>query len=142
MMPRGSVLVVEGDPAVLRLLAEVLGERYSVGLADCTETALARLSASLPDLLMTDCVLLGGGLHALLGRAEAADVPILLTSGHPEMIARYAAGPYPFLAKPFKLTDLLELVGVTIGMGRIANSEAPLARASALGRSIHGPAYC
>ena len=115
MVPGGSVLLVEGDPYVLQLLAEVLSERYLVSLAARTETALAMLSASLPDLLITDCVLCGGGLDALLGKAEGEGVPILLTCGHPEMIKQYAAGPHPFLAKPFELVDLLKLVGVLIG---------------------------
>ena len=59
------------------------------------------LNASQPDLLIANVLLPGGGDGARLAEeACRIDVPTLLISGHPEVIAKQETQGLPFLAKP------------------------------------------
>lgn len=117
-MQQASMLVVENDAAVRELLAAVLGEHYAVTLADCATGGIEALRKELPDLLIADCIVPGGGLNQLLAKAEATGVPVLLTSGRPDQITRHERR-HAFLAKPYKLQDLLDIVGDILAMRRM-----------------------
>lgn len=79
-MGRLTVLVASGEAAVRRFIRAVLAEAdYRV--AECTdgETALARLFADGPDLLLVDLALPPqGGLHLLQRVRLHSDVPFML----------------------------------------------------------------
>jgi DNA-binding response OmpR family regulator len=108
-VPR-SLLVVEDDPPVRRLLAEVLTRAgYAVRTADDGLAALAAVEVEPPDLVLTDLVmprLDGVGLLARL-RAAGQRVPVVLISAYDDLAAAVAA---PFVAKPFAQRDLLAAI--------------------------------
>ncbi|MGH7995858.1 MAG: response regulator [Opitutaceae bacterium] len=116
---RETVLVVEDESVVRNLVMSALGRiGYRVIGAENGRRALEewkRHRAEI-DLLMTDVVMPGGpdGLElADLLRTESPDLPVLLTSGYHEQVARsgYAASPATqFLHKPYAMGKLLATV--------------------------------
>lgn len=124
---RESVLLVEDDPALLRLAADTLRARgYTVHAAPTAEAALAFASAhpSPLDLLVTDIVL--PGLNGLdLAARLAASRPalkVLLLSGYSDDAVSLRGTPAAgaaFLQKPYRLAELLRKVREVLeGAGR------------------------
>lgn len=119
-MVQPLILLVEGDPDIRHLVQEVLGEQYRVEAVGAAADAVAILSQSPPDAVVIECMLPGGGTETLLRQAEAAGLPVLLTSGHPGMIATYTDRGHAFLAKPYRMAQLLNAVATltrTRGLG-------------------------
>ena len=115
-----SILVVDDEPAVLRLIAQVLGERgYEVVALESAEKALAMTDAQLVrfQLVVSDYRLKGiDGLELLEKLKERApQVRRILMSGFvgasPEMLARVT---HAFLGKPFTPDGLARRVRETL----------------------------
>jgi signal transduction histidine kinase len=105
-----TVLVVEDEPPLRRLVARVLGEGgYRVFVAGTGPEALELLEdmEEPPDLLITDVVLPGGLQGNELASAFVAkvpDLPVLYMSGHPRDAIVHAGrldDGVAFLGKPF-----------------------------------------
>jgi CheY-like chemotaxis protein len=113
-----SVLVVEDDPALRRLVeAILLGAGYRVVSAATGDEALALLerSAGLPDLLFTDVVLPGMSGHDLARRVSerGPGVKVLFTSGYTDdadLREEVLEGRTSFLAKPYTPSSLARAV--------------------------------
>lgn len=113
---RVSVLVVEDEILISRLIAEVLSENgFAVHVAADGEEALSYLETGADiDVLFTDINLDGridGSMLARHVRARRPELPVVYCSG------RYTpadlAPPVPrsvFLAKPYDPTDLCRLL--------------------------------
>jgi len=111
-----SVLVVDDDPEIVRLLVDLLREEgHTVRGAHSLREALARAGSAPPDVALLDVSLPGEGLAAGLARLRARPgwerVPVVLCSGQErlEALAR-AVGAAGALRKPFNLDDVLDLV--------------------------------
>ena len=57
--------------------------------------------------MLLDCTLPGGLDPHLMPTADQSGVPVILMSGHPEMVERVAGAGRPFILKPFSLNCLL-----------------------------------
>lgn len=107
-----SVLVVDDEPAILRLLSAVIG---TLGLdtipAETAEHALEFLDSKVPDLIISDVRLPGISGDELAKRVKSnpclTSVPILLISAYQEPANHKADA---FIPKPFDLDRLLETV--------------------------------
>lgn len=105
-----SLLIVDDEPAILQLLAEILAdEGFVVHAVTDARQALVRALDAPPDLILTDLMMpfLDGRtfLAQLRAQPQTAVVPVLLMS---------AAGQVPdsaafdgFIAKPFTIDALL-----------------------------------
>jgi two-component system, OmpR family, phosphate regulon response regulator PhoB len=105
-----AALVVDDEPAILRLVAMVLrGLGFETLTAPDAETASRLLKSSKPDLIVTDVRLPGISGIELAKRVKAskrlARIPVLLMSAFGEPPAHEGDG---FIAKPFDLDDLEE----------------------------------
>lgn len=103
-----KVLLVDDEACLCGVLAEALQEHMGAEVV-CALTAglgarllgenhvnLAVIDALLPDARGVD-----------LARIVAEeDIPVLLTTGHPEIISRLEQYEFPYLAKPFRLNEL------------------------------------
>ena len=116
----GSVLVVEDDAPLRRMLGRVLEQlHYHVETAGSADEARATLrkSGTIPDLLVTDTVMPGAsGLefaHELLSKTPS--LRVLFVSGYPderevEERARAANERVAYLDKPFSIADLADAI--------------------------------
>ncbi len=130
--PGASILLVDDDPDVAEISAQLLGaEGYAVTRSQSGAAALALLDQGLaPDLLIADLAMPGiSGLRlAALARARRPGLPVLLATGYvnddPEAGFGGAENPgYPVLEKPFRADALLAAVRALL-----PPSDAPDAR--------------
>jgi DNA-binding response OmpR family regulator len=107
------VLVVEDDPLVGETIMAMLEDDFRATLVGDAATALTALTAPPPvQVMLLDCLLPGGGVLDLLDHADRLGVPVILTSGAEEAIARLG-GQRPALPKPFTSLELTALVRAT-----------------------------
>jgi CheY-like chemotaxis protein len=113
--PKGSVLVVDDDPAVARSLGRILGSICEVAQETCAKRALARIlagerfAAIIVDLHMGE--LSGVELHAAILREvpEQANRVVLLTGESAPMAP--AIPVHRVLTKPVPTEVLRSIVG-------------------------------
>jgi len=115
---RGCILVVDDEPLVAALLADILGlEGYEVETAKNGRDALKKIAARPYDLILSDLQmpeLDGVGLYQELARQQPSLLQRLaFVSGSTE-VPEYASFcgrmTIPLLSKPFALADLHHLV--------------------------------
>lgn len=104
------VLLSEGDPDVRRLLVLLL-ERlgHDVAILDGTPP-----EASACDLLLLEPASRSGLEHARLVRDAQPELPIICVSVLPPEAEFLSLGPLEYLAKPFALNELRDVVDRTL----------------------------
>jgi len=119
-VPAPLILVVDDDPDILEAVGEILAdEGYRVRRARDGQEALERLAAEPPALVLLDLMMpvMDGVAFARAMRAapEHAGIPVVVISadGHPGRAREVAADG--FLAKPFDIEALLEVVRQHVG---------------------------
>jgi PAS domain S-box-containing protein len=123
--PRARVLVADADPALLEVLAHVLGGRHEVAGERTARAALARLEADAFDAVLIDPNLPdrdGREVLAWIAEHRPALRDRVVVMGAPESGARDAgapagAAPGPRLSKPFRATEALEALDAVLGTG-------------------------
>jgi two-component system response regulator GlrR len=112
-VPRTSILVVDDDPDLLRLMQiRLTAAGYAVTTADSAERALAQASVTRPRLLVTDLRMGGMDGMALFEaiRAENPTLPVIILTAHgtiPDAVAAVNRGVFGYLTKPFDAKSLL-----------------------------------
>lgn len=122
---RATVLLVEDEPALLRLSAGMLrrmGCAVLEAASPAQALALAEARAEAPDLLLTDVIMPGmnGADLAALLRAKWPGIKVLYMSGYTaNIIARHGvvAEGIDFLQKPFEFGDLAARVLASLKAG-------------------------
>jgi two-component system, NtrC family, response regulator GlrR len=116
MTTKGKVLIVDDDPDLLRLLTFRLeGAGYAVESANSGERALARLSVSVPQLVITDLRMGGMDGMALFENIRKGHpaLPVIILTAHgtiPDAVAATQRGVFGYLTKPFDSRELLAQV--------------------------------
>ncbi len=117
------VLVVEDEFGIAELLDTVLtDEGHRVRTAKNGKEGLDLLAQERPDLVLCDYMMPVMDGAAMLG-AIAADptlqgIPVVMMSSMREAaVAEHCAGYATFMHKPFKLAELLDVVGRVLGSG-------------------------
>jgi DNA-binding NtrC family response regulator len=123
-MTAARILVVDDEPALVRLCAELLVEAgYQAQVAYGGQQALDRLAQERFDLLLLDLKMPGvDGLTVLRRAAELSPgvTAVIMTSyGTTEnAIDALRAGARDFLLKPFEPEELLQAVGNVLAQRR------------------------
>ncbi len=110
---RTSVLVVDDDPDLLRLMQiRLTAAGYAVSTAESGERALAQASVARPQLVVTDLRMGGMDGMALFEalRADHPTMPVIILTAHgtiPEAVAAVQRGVFGYLTKPFDPKALL-----------------------------------
>src|SRR5436305_5037345 len=111
-----KILVVEDDPDTVEFLRELLElEGYTVATTDKAEYVEKLHSSDLPNLILLDVLLSGKDgreiVKYLKRQEETRHIPVIMFSAHPsaEKTARQA-GADDFIAKPFEVDELLEMM--------------------------------
>lgn len=127
---RDTVLVVDDEPASLRLLTEAFeAEGLTVLVATSGEAALDILGQTSPDLVLMDARMPGiGGFAAtarLRGDPATAHLPVIIMTGLSEAeqaVAGLAAGAVDYLRKPVDVAELLARVRLHIDRARAVHA--------------------
>ena len=114
---RHTILVIDDDLAILeaiKLTLQDAGHEVETSTKD-GRYINERIRKRRPDLIILDMLLSGHDgrdiCKRLKSQEETSDIPILMISAHPN--ARHAsleAGADDFLAKPFDIDELLDMV--------------------------------
>jgi two-component system response regulator HydG len=113
MSAKGTVLIVDDDAAMRLLLAEELNEAgYRALTAAGGEEALAQLDRWPVDVVVTDLMMSGMKGDELLqqAREREPDLPVVIITAFGTIDSAVEAiktGAYHYVAKPFRLGDLL-----------------------------------
>ena len=124
--PKGRVLVVDDEPALVRVYKRTLhAAGYSVDAAGDGREAAERLKSNDYDTIVSDITMPGmDGLELLRTvRQRDLDVPVVLVTGDPNIATAVRAleyGAYRYLAKPFELDHLKEVVDSAVLMFKMA----------------------
>jgi two-component system response regulator GlrR len=108
-----TILIVDDDPTLLRLLGILLREEgYRVLAAESGEKALALLSAERPALVLSDLRMTGMDGMALFQAIQRAHptLPVIILTAHgtiPEAVEATRKGVHGFLTKPWDQDTLL-----------------------------------
>ncbi|MGF1754076.1 response regulator transcription factor [Vibrio makurazakiensis] len=113
------VLVVDDDIQLCELLSEVLEEEgYHVDAVHCGESALEFIQSHPVDLVLLDVMLPNlNGLQVARRICQRFATPILMLtalSDEDSMLDGYQAGADQYIAKPFKVPELLTRIKVIL----------------------------
>jgi two-component system, chemotaxis family, chemotaxis protein CheY len=113
-MPEAPILVIDDDAAILDTVAEILiFEGYSVVTAANGADGLRYIEQSRPGLILLDMrmpVMDGWAFaHALRARGTAPPI-VVMTAAQDARRWAQEIGATGYLAKPFELHDLLDVV--------------------------------
>ncbi|MEA3153747.1 MAG: two-component system, NtrC family, response regulator GlrR [Betaproteobacteria bacterium] len=121
--PRPSILVVDDDPDLLRLMQIRLSAAgYAVTTAESAERALAQLAVARPRVVVTDLRMSGMDGMALFHsiQAQNAALPVIILTAHgtiPDAVAAVKGGVFGYLTKPFEARTLLTEIERAISLG-------------------------
>jgi len=120
--PRTSILVVDDDPDLLRLMQiRLTAAGYAVSTAESAERALAQVSATRPQLVVTDLRMGGMDGMALFEAIRSGHpmLPVIILTAHgtiPDAVAAVQLGVSGYLTKPFDPKALLTEVERALAM--------------------------
>ena len=120
--PKKRILVAEDDPAIATMLVKILDVRYEVHRADSGTAALALADRVKPHLALLDVMMPGldgyataQQLRLLPGLKNVAIIFLTAKSGPMDVVKGIQAGARFYLAKPFKMDELLAKVKKALG---------------------------
>jgi DNA-binding response OmpR family regulator len=128
-MSPATILIIEDDPAILRVLKDNCASRgHSVLAARNGEEGLDAALNSRPDLILLDIMLpkMNGYEICRAVRAEKLDVPILMLTakGQEEDIVRgLDLGADDYITKPFSVRELMARVQAFLRRHRAGNTQ-------------------
>ena len=110
-----TILIVDDDRATSTLLQTLLQiEGYDSLACPRPEEVLGTMRENNPDLVLMDYHLANAEsldtLRAIRADAELKDVPVVMTSGMDRSYVCMNAGANAFVLKPFKPSDLLDVI--------------------------------
>ena len=126
MISQSKILIVDDDPDLIKLLTfRLQGAGYRVESADSAERALAKLSISIPHLVITDLRMGGMDGMALFQniRKTHPALPVIILTAHgtiPDAVAATQRGVFGYLTKPFDSKELLSQVEKALSVSGIS----------------------
>ncbi|HEX8747005.1 MAG TPA: response regulator transcription factor [Pyrinomonadaceae bacterium] len=128
------LLVIDDEPNLLRAVSACLrAEGYEVTTARGGKEALARLAASVPDLIVSDIRMPGMDGYQLAGHIRGSQrtalVPIVFLTARDETADRiegFRSGVDAYLTKPFEPDELIAVI--TSILSRVERTRAEIVR--------------
>ncbi len=122
-MQQKKVLIVDDEPDILAVLSRRLVESgFRVFRAGCGKEAIERAKKELPDLIILDIIMpdMGGEEveRALKAEPLTKSIPVIfltcLFTKDDELRDGHSVGKNLFVAKPYDVQELLELINKTV----------------------------
>ena len=117
-MSKPSILVVDDDPSILHLVAEILAdEGYPVTTAENGAAALDCMSQAHPELVLLDMrmpVMDGWGFARALDERGIRLPVVVMTAARDARQWSREIGASGWVAKPFDIDDLLQVIEDTL----------------------------
>ena len=138
----GLALVVDDEPAVLRLLERVVrSSGCEVATAADGAGALRHLGESSFDVVVSDIMLPDiNGLELLVEiRRHAIDLPVIFVTGAPSLDTAVQAiqhGAFRYFTKPFEPAELADAVRRAVSLGRLAAIKRQALEAQGLSEGV------
>jgi two-component system, OmpR family, KDP operon response regulator KdpE len=122
-MPEATILLVEDEPQVRRILRAALPEHgYRLIEAETGEEALRRAAERTPDVILLDLGLPDlDGVEVTRRLREWSEAPIIVLSARDQEISKVEAldaGADDYLTKPFGTAELLARIRVALRRGQ------------------------
>ncbi len=131
LVQNGSVLVVDDDPNLLRMLRRGLSfAGYEVRASEDGADALRLVRESEPDLIVLDVMLpepLDGLEVARRLRQAGVQVPIVMLTARDQLkdkLAGFESGADDYLPKPFEFEELLVRIRALLRRSRLARDDS------------------
>lgn len=106
-----QILLVEDDSDVQIVVSEFLSTiGHQVISASSAKQARHALADKAVDLAVIDCLMSGEQGNSLAEHVRELGIPAVMTSGDPHYLEILGDQTLPFLAKPFRLGELSELI--------------------------------
>ena len=116
------ILIAEDDESIATMLVKILGVRYEVHRAQDGKQAVALADRVRPNLILLDVMMPGLDGYAaaqqirLLPALKNVSIIFLTAKGGPmDVVKGIQAGARFYVAKPFKMDDLLSKVKKALG---------------------------
>ena len=120
-----TILVVEDDPALVRLYQMTLKESYDILVAYNGHEALEQVKSHIPDLIVMDVMMpVMDGLEALARlkeNSETTSIPVILLTAkvqHKDVLEGYQTGADYYITKPFTSRELLNGINLCLNNGK------------------------
>lgn len=132
-MRKETILVVDDEPRLVRLVREVLtAVGYEVLSAGEGKGALETLAVEQPDLVLLDIMLPGGmdGYQVCSQVREFSAVPIIMLTAKTrevDMLHGFDVGADDYLTKPFNAKELIARVKAVLRRSKLPGKEAIIA---------------
>ena len=126
MAPKATILVVDDEPHVVRLVqANLQASGYRVLTAHDGRQALQIVEEQNPDLVLLDVMMAGlDGYEVCRRLREYSDIPIIMLtarSAEVDRLAGFAVGADDYLTKPFAVSELLARVRAVLRRSKCPN---------------------
>jgi sigma-B regulation protein RsbU (phosphoserine phosphatase) len=126
-VPSANILLVDDNPANLRLLSQLLGEHgYHLRAATSGSRALASIELTPPDLILLDIRMPGMDGYQVCQQLKAssrtADIPVIFISALDDIqdkVRAFQAGGVDYIIKPFQLEEVLARVEIHLSLRRL-----------------------
>ncbi|WP_160003226.1 response regulator [Rhizobium sp. 18055] len=135
---RTRILVVDDDVRIQRMLVQYLGDQgFDVDAVSSSSQMRAKMAGARFDVILLDLVLPGDsdGLQLAREIRACADVPIIMLSGHDDVMDRVVGlemGADDYIGKPFHLREVLARVRTVLRRrshsGEVARTEGSVLR--------------
>ncbi|MCQ9154036.1 nitrogen assimilation response regulator NtrX [Acidomonas methanolica] len=141
-----EILIVDDEPDIRLLVEGILtDEGYETRAAATSDQALAAFRERRPSLVILDIWLQGSRLDGIellkAMKAEDADVPVVMISGHGTIetaVASLQHGAYDFIEKPFQADRLVVVAQRALEAARLARENAELRLRSGMETTLFG----
>jgi DNA-binding NtrC family response regulator len=135
-----AILVAEDDPVLCEVLTDILEVEFAATV-QCEQRgslALHAIETAGLDLAIIDIYMPEVSGYVLARRAVNRNIPTLLSSGHPNADANLKECGCPYLAKPYRLADMVDEVAhaITHASQNIRRVKASLAKLAATAEDL------
>ncbi|MBN2135153.1 MAG: response regulator [Acidobacteria bacterium] len=119
-----TIMIVDDDDNIRNLLDQFFKEnKYNTALAPSSIEAIQLMNIKYPDLILLDIMMPGmDGIEfakILKNKDDTRDIPIYFitarTDSEENMQEAYSTGVEGYIKKPFKLSELLDMIKVALG---------------------------